>query len=154
MRRKTYNQLSDDEPQFEISSLVDVSFLLLIYFLIVSTIQPQEKDLPMTLPSNIQGNFIELKHIFMLEVKDDGSIVMNTEGSDELLDLGNSGRDISNTKERLNLLSSLARSSGNELIIQLKVAPEAKHQRFIDVLNCLRGENINTITLAKAEKLF
>ncbi|MBG7607508.1 MAG: biopolymer transporter ExbD [Verrucomicrobia bacterium] len=42
---------SDTEPQLDISSLIDVCFLLLIYFLVTCTIQPREQDLLMALPT-------------------------------------------------------------------------------------------------------
>ena len=151
MKRKRCNEIVEDEPQFEISSLVDVSFLLLIYFLVVNTIQPQEKDLPMTLPSSGGAGPVGTVSL-TIELKDDGSIVMNAGGEDELLDHGGSGRDIPLTKERLQLFNSVARANGSEVSIRMQVASEASHQRFIDVLNCLRGEDINILTLSEVEE--
>jgi len=146
MPRKDKALIKDDEPQFEISSLVDVSFLLLIYFLVTSTILPKEKDLPMTLPTAYEEAPVEAIAI-TLEVKDNGSILMNAGDEDELLDSGNEERDIPITREHLQTLGSLARSTGLKVSVKLKVAEGANHQRFIDVLNCLRGENINSLTL-------
>ncbi len=51
MRRKRNVHVNDDEPALDISSLIDVCFLLLIYFIVTSTMQPREQDLPMTLPT-------------------------------------------------------------------------------------------------------
>ncbi len=51
MRRKRIHGIPGDEPQTDVSSLVDVSFLLLIFFLVTSTIMKRENDLPMTIPT-------------------------------------------------------------------------------------------------------
>ena len=52
-RKKIAEALEDDEPGLDISSLIDVCFLLLIYFLVTTTIQPREQDLRMSLPAAI-----------------------------------------------------------------------------------------------------
>lgn len=143
--------MTEDEPKFEISSLVDVSFLLLIYFLVVNTIMPSEKDLPMTLPSTQRGGPEDTISL-QLEVKNDGSIVMNAGGEDELLDSAGAERDIPITRDRLHILSNMARANGSVISVNMKVAEEASHQRFIDVINCLRGENINSLSLVEPDE--
>jgi len=40
-RHGTEDSLLPDEPTLDISSLIDVCFLLLIYFLVTTTIQPR-----------------------------------------------------------------------------------------------------------------
>ena len=49
-RHKRQQPLEDAEPALDISSLIDVCFLLLIYFLVTSTIKPRESDLGLQLP--------------------------------------------------------------------------------------------------------
>ena len=51
MARHKRQQLEpEEEPALDISSLIDVCFLLLIYFLVTSTIKPRESDLGLQLP--------------------------------------------------------------------------------------------------------
>jgi biopolymer transport protein ExbD len=50
-RHKKHEAAEDSEPALDISSLIDVCFLLLIYFLVTSTIKPRESDLGMALPA-------------------------------------------------------------------------------------------------------
>lgn len=51
-RSKKYEIEEMEEPSLDISSLIDVSFLLLIYFLVTSTLEPRESDLSMELPTD------------------------------------------------------------------------------------------------------
>ena len=50
-RHRKYEAEEESDPALDISSLIDVCFLLLIYFLVTSTITPRETDLGMALPS-------------------------------------------------------------------------------------------------------
>lgn len=146
MRRKRSLNLSDDEPVLDISSLIDVCFLLLIYFLVTSTIQPREQDLPMTMPSSVGVPGDEVVRV-LIGVKGDGSIVMNEGAAEELLDTDGEDREIPKTKERLKMMNDLARSNGSEVFVQLVTEEGVRNQRFIDVLNCLKGEGIGKVSI-------
>lgn len=146
MRRKRRLNLSDDEPVLDISSLIDVCFLLLIYFLVTSTIQPREQDLPMTMPSSVGVPGDEVVRV-LIGVKGDGSIVMNEGAAEELLDTDGEDREIPKTKERLKMMNDLARSNGSEVFVQLVTEEGVRNQRFIDVLNCLKGEGIGKVSI-------
>ena len=52
-RKRRYRQEADKDPELDISSLVDVAFLLLIYFLVTATLRPDETDLSIVLPTQI-----------------------------------------------------------------------------------------------------
>ena len=55
-RHKRRAKEAASEPELDISSLIDVCFLLLIYFLVTSTITPREQDLGMSLPAANPSN--------------------------------------------------------------------------------------------------
>ena len=151
MRRKRNLNVSDDEPILDISSLIDVCFLLLIYFIVTSTIQPREQDLPMTLPDGRDVPGDEIVKI-LIGVKGDGSIVMNAGEDEEVLDTDVAIHEIPRTKERLRVIHDLARANGSELFVQIVSDEGVSHQRFIDLLNCLKGEGISKIAIHDGEK--
>lgn len=144
-RRKQGLVAEDDEPNLDISSLIDVCFLLLIYFLVTSTIQPVEKDLPMTIPSAAPSTERPKIEPMLISVLASGQVTVN---KDEIMDAGATGteRILPQLSIRLNEYSSLAESSGNKPVIQIFVSQECPQQQVIDVLNCIRGANINTMT--------
>ncbi|QQL43946.1 biopolymer transporter ExbD [Sulfuriroseicoccus oceanibius] len=53
--RKSPKLATAQEPGLDISSLIDVSFLLLIYFLVTTTLKPKEVDLGFRLPGEGGG---------------------------------------------------------------------------------------------------
>jgi len=77
MRRKRIHGLPTDEPQTDVSSLVDVSFLLLIFFLVTSTIMKRENDLPMTIPPPGQTSAIPTLPLW-IEIAGDGTVSLRS----------------------------------------------------------------------------
>ena len=144
-RRKKGLVAEEDEPKLDISSLIDVCFLMLIYFIVTSTINPTEKDLPMTIPSQQPSDEKPDIEPMLISVLASGQVTVN---KTEPLDSAASGKErtLPQLSNRLNEYSSMAQSSGAKPIIQIFASPECPQQQVIDVLNCIRGANINTVT--------
>ncbi|MGC6567524.1 MAG: biopolymer transporter ExbD [Akkermansiaceae bacterium] len=51
MRRKRCPLPPEDSPKPDVSSLVDVSFLLLLFFLVTATIEKKEQELTTVIPA-------------------------------------------------------------------------------------------------------
>ena len=147
MRRTKRAATEAEEPKLDISSLIDVCFLLLIYFIVTSIIAPTEKDLPMTMPGGVNLSENELTTI-LLGIRGDGTILINPETpSEEILDTNPDSREIPKVNERLGMIHSMAQASGSQLVVQIAAYDGVEQQRFIDVLNCLRGHGINTVAI-------
>lgn len=145
-RRKKAHAPEEDEPLLDISSLIDVCFLLLIYFMVTATIQPRESDLGLTLPAAASNSDSkdEIEPMF-IEVKEDGSIMVNQE---EQMDQGASGRrrSLPILEDRLTIYKDSLEAANNAPMVQVAVDSEAPHEAVIDVLNCLVGLEITRVT--------
>ncbi len=146
MRRIKRAGTEAEEPNLDISSLIDVCFLLLIYFIVTSIIAPTEKDLPMTIPSG-HGEFNSDNTTALIGIRGDGAIIMNPGDSQEVLDTDVNDRKISQVSERLAMMQSMAQAGGSHLIVQIIAYEGVGQQRFIDFLNCLRGHGINSVII-------
>ena len=149
-RRKRGLLLDDDEPALDISSLIDVCFLLLIYFLVTSTIQPREQDLPMTLPSNAKSDApLEIEPM-LIAVKKTGSGFSIVVNKNEVLDTTVKGdeRKLPLLFESLTTYSNLANANDTKPLVQLFIDPLVEQQTAMDVLNCLKGAGINSVTFS------
>ena len=62
MRRKRAEIVGENAVKVDLSSLVDMSFLLLVYFLVTTTLLAKEQDMPMVLPGSA-GVVLSLIHI-------------------------------------------------------------------------------------------
>ncbi|MGE9267654.1 MAG: ExbD/TolR family protein [Verrucomicrobiales bacterium] len=146
-RRKKGKPAEQDEPGLDISSLIDVCFLLLIYFLVTTTITKKEQDTTMQLPSMAPSDTPpEIRPLF-IRVEANGFIYIRADGApEELIEQDSDTRILQNLKPRLDLYSSAAQASNSDPVVQVYVDGEAKQQRVIDVLNALAGAGISKVT--------
>lgn len=146
MRAIDLSELGDD-PVLDISSLIDVCFLLLIFFLVTATIQPREADLPIRIPGAHRDGPAHEVLMMHVGVRRDGAVVLTSGGGVEVLDTDVSQRELSGLKGRLDLFRALSESTGEEIVVRLNVDDGAEQQRFIDVINCFAGEGIGSIAM-------
>lgn len=144
-RHKTIPTVSEPEPQLDISSLIDVCFLLLIYFLVTSTIAPRERDLPLALPSGIAAPRSPIEALF-IRVDGAGAVFTGTGASERLMDNDTASRDLPLLANQLDLYQAAARSAGEMPLAQIWIDPGAMQQRVIDVLNALAAAGIDRVT--------
>lgn len=144
-RHKTILSASEPEPQLDISSLIDVCFLLLIYFLVTSTIAPRERDLPLALPSGIAAPNSPIEALF-IRVDGAGAVFTGTGASERPMDNVTANRNLPLLANQLDLYHAAARSAGEMPLAQIWVDPGAMQQRVIDVLNALAAAGIDRVT--------
>ena len=145
MARKVKNTGEPEEdPELDISSLIDVSFLLLIYFLVTSTLQPKETDLGVTLPADAPADQpVKLKP-FTIKIKDDGEISVDG----EILEQAGGDKTVPNLLKKVgDYASAFEGQEKNKPIVIVAADDEAVQQRFIDVVNALAKVDITNVTL-------
>lgn len=131
---------ADENPTLDMSSLIDVSFLLLIYFIVTSTLDPKESDIGMTLPVPPGGVPLEPMDIDLMriEVDSQGQILVN----EELLDTNPESREVPLLLDRLATYADAARVMDSEPVVIVEADDAAKGQRFVDVLNALAHDKV------------
>jgi len=144
MARKRKMQFeAGSEPGLDISSLIDVSFLLLIYFLVTSTLLPKEGDLGMQLPSSTPSNNPIKLDPMTIKVSEMGQVYVQ----DELLEDDPESRALDNLHSTLKSYKDTCDATESEPIVIVAADDKAKHQRFIDVINTLAKVEITNVTL-------
>ncbi|MCB1061628.1 MAG: biopolymer transporter ExbD [Verrucomicrobiae bacterium] len=135
----------DDEPELNISPLIDVAFLLLIYFLVTTTLIKQEADLSMTLPgvSQVQSQPVTVDQM-MIEIDATGVILVNREPVDT--DPANHHAPV--LTDRLVRYAAAARIAQSEALVVVKCDGRVPEQRFIDVLNACAKANIKNVSIS------
>ncbi len=145
-RHKKFQVSMDATPELDISSLIDVCFLLLIYFLVTSTIAPRETDLGMSLPAANPSNEQPKIEPMFIRVDAGGVIYTGVGAGQQQLDSDPSVRDVPLLDSQLDLYAAAARSAGSNPLVQVFVDPGTTQQRVIDVLNSLAGAGISSVT--------
>ncbi len=136
-----------DEPGMDISSMIDCVFLLLIYFIVCTTVQKRETDLNMTLPSMASGSpnmpNIDPK---LIQIDANGVISVGAGNAQLPMDADPSIRDVPLLAADLRTYKAALNASNQEALVQIYVDGNASQQRVIDVLNALAGVDITKVT--------
>lgn len=132
--------LKEDKMDLQIAPLIDVVFLLLIYFMVTSALVRKEADLSFMLPAHVeQTEIIDLPIEVLIEITSQGDVLV--EGSIFRRD----DRELPTLVARLKQLRAAAQSSGSELIINISPHEDALHRRIVNVMNaCAEAGVSNT----------
>lgn len=145
-RHKKYSHEDDNNPELDISSLIDVCFLLLIYFIVTSSVAIRESDLAMSLPAAAPSNEQPKIEPMFIRVDAAGVISTGVGAGQQQLDSDATVREVPLLGSQLDLYAAAARSAGSNPLVQVYVDPGATQQRVIDVLNALAGAGISSVT--------
>ena len=140
-RLATLNEV--EEPNVDISSLIDISFLLLLYFMVTSAIQPKEADLGMSIPAQVQTK-VPFK-LDPITIRVDGQGVI-WKGTDEISSDPDQ-RELPALIEELERYKEATQTLESKPIVIVAAENEAKHQRLVDVMNALAKVGIENVTM-------
>ena len=118
-RHTHYEAAANDDPTLDISSLIDVTFLLLIYFLITSAIQIRETDLRVKLPVPEATTSLPPILALCVRIGADDSISVGEGLSQQVLDTDSSFRHLPLLAAQLGMYASAARSTHDQPLVQL-----------------------------------
>lgn len=135
-----------DEPALSISALIDVAFLLLIYFIVSTTLEKQEADLSLALPGTSSASVasvqIDPMRIF---IENAGTIRVNQ----EVTDTDPNDRRLPTLTGRLRRFAASAELTSSKALIVIDCADDVPQQRFIDVLNACQNAGLKNITISQ-----
>ncbi|MBT5955177.1 MAG: biopolymer transporter ExbD [Candidatus Marinimicrobia bacterium] len=121
-----------DLQEINSSSMADIAFLLLVFFLVTTTIS-MDKGISLVLPS--EGNEMEVNKINIV------NILVNESGKVLLDDNPTRLKDIKNIAER-------RISQNSKVIFSLQTHPRTKYQVYIKVLDQLKSAKAQKISIA------
>ena len=149
---ESFRKILSEEDTVDLTPMIDVTFLLLIYFMVTTMLKQPEAELSITLPGKPQNTDIKPMPMLSVDIGDYGEVVLNgseiEDGSDlEMPDL------VANLKTqkgmRDQLIATGARSKEEaELKVQIESSGIAEHQSSISVLNACALAGIEKITFS------
>lgn len=140
---KLLDDLMNKKAELQIAPLIDVVFLLLIYFMVTASLVKKEADLSFMLPAKVETTDpITLPIEILIEVSELGDIIVDGmvfgEGSDNLNDLIG----------QLASLKEAAESSNSELIVNILPADKALHGRIINVMDACAAAKVKNMSFS------
>lgn len=134
--------------EMQIGPMIDIVFLLLIFFLVTAKPVKPENDIGLRLPGTVeQEEVIDLPDEQRVEIRDNGQIVLN----DLPLDSPES-KDLPELKKTMIRFKEACDANNAAPLVTIAAEDEVYHQRIIDVLNILATAGINGVTLATDEE--
>jgi biopolymer transport protein ExbD len=135
---KLIEEMMNKSAKLEIAPLIDVVFLLLIYFMVTASLVKKEADLSFMLPAKVENTDpLDLPIEVLIEVSELGDIVINgmVLNEDDLI-----GQLVS--------LKQAADSSGSELIVNIMPADKAVHGRIIRVMDACSAARVKNMSFS------
>jgi len=124
--------------------MIDCVFLLLVFFMVGSTLHKQEADISFSLPGTAdQSEPVQIPDEQIIEIYADGTVVLN----DLKFDSPTSS-SLPELIETLKRFKATAEANKTESMITIAPAPEVKHQRVVDVLNACAEAKIQNVSFA------
>jgi biopolymer transport protein ExbD len=122
------------ETTLEITPLIDVVFLLLLFFLITATFSQQsEAEIPVDLPEGVSGQNVTESDAITLYIQKNGKVDVRTE-----LDI-----EGASLQEKLKNL----RDKRPETAVLLRGDQSASHGRVVEVLDLIKQTGFSSVNL-------
>jgi biopolymer transport protein ExbD len=141
------DELINEKVGLQIAPLIDVVFLLLIYFMVSSSLKRSEADLGLSLPGQVkQTEAISMPDEQIIEVRADGAIVFNDQ---EYKDT--SKADLAELEQTLLRYREASFLVDAKPMITISADKNSIHGRVVDVLNACVGAGIKNVTFSNVE---
>ena len=139
---------ADGNVGFQIAPMIDVVFVIMLFFMVMAGAVKVENELNTTLPGTAETStstdFVDEQ---IIAIAEDGTVSLNDEPFDDaknpLLP------QLTGTLMRLKQSSDAAKS---QLAVTIASEPAAKYGRAIDVLNALAAAKIDNVTFTVDEE--
>ena len=133
-----------EDCELNVSSLIDMVFLLLVYFISTCSLVKSEGDLGIKLPGMLaQAEAVDMPDEQIVDIHENGRVFLNSREFDD-----------ANSIQLPQLVAILQRykaacvASKNEALITINADDKTKHQRVIDVMNACASAGIKGITFS------
>jgi biopolymer transport protein ExbD len=138
----------DKDPDLDCAALIDMTFLLLIYFICTCSLITPEADLGIRLPGMVaQATAVDMPDEQIVEIRKSGNVFLNSREFD------------TPTSQALpSLMATLLRykaasdAAKNEAMVTIWAEDDTPHQRVIDVLNACATAKIKNVSFAGGQE--
>ncbi|MGZ0655989.1 ExbD/TolR family protein [Coraliomargarita sp. W4R53] len=140
----TLKKKAEEKVGVPIAPMIDVVFLLLIYFMVSSTMEQQEADLSFQLPGSVeQDEPLDLPDEQIIEIRADGQVIVNDYPYDT--------PDVQRYEELAAMLTRFREASAAnkvEAIVTISPAETVSHAQIVKVMDACSLAGIEAVNFA------
>lgn len=137
--------VEETKLELQISPLIDVVFLLLIYFLVTATLIKKEGDISFSLPANIEpSQMIIIPVEVLIEITADGAVMMDG------MRFSASDDKLNELVTQLEGLRGIADSQRSPFYVNILPNADSEHSRVIDVMDACAAAGVKNLSFSKA----
>ena len=130
----------------QMGPMIDMVFLLLVFFMVSAKPIIPESDIPMGLPGQVsQEEVVDIPDEARVIIEPNGQIVLNEQQLDTP-----GGTSLPELRAVLGRFRVSAENAGSDALVTLAPYDTVPHQRLVDVLNACAEAGITGVTLAGA----
>ncbi|MBL7016822.1 MAG: biopolymer transporter ExbD, partial [Kiritimatiellales bacterium] len=135
----------EGKVELQIAPLIDVVFLLLIYFMVTASLIKKEGDISFVLPASVsQPEKMDVPVEVLIEIDADGTVVL------EGMTFPWEDRDLGDLVNHIRGLKQIALSQKAPFFVNLIPERAALHKRVIDVMDACAAAEVDNLTFSKS----
>lgn len=136
----------DASLKLDMSSLIDVVFLLLIYFLVTASLIKKEADIGFMLPANVAvEDMREIPVEVIIQIAEDGTVEV------EGMRFPFEDHSLNDLVVQIAGLKEIAKSQNSPFFVNVVPDKESIHLRIVDVMDACAAAGVNSLTFAKTQ---
>lgn len=137
--------VDDKDLKLEIAPLIDVVFLLLIYFMVTAALLKKEGDIAFMLPANVAADEVVVIPVeVLIEITSDGTVQV------EGMRFSREDMDLDELVSQISGLQAIAASQQSPFFVNILPHEDALHRRIIDVMDACAAAGVKSLSFSKA----
>ena len=133
--------------QFQIAPMVDIMFILILFFMVSAGSIKVENELSIRLPGRVQQNQpLQMVDEQIVQILENGQVVLNDETFDNPND-----KELPSLVFTLKRFKEISDSNKTQVLLTVMAEPNTKYERVIDVLNACAAAKIEGVTFTTSE---
>jgi len=139
---KAFEQDDDGTMGFQIAPMVDVGFVIMLFFMVMAGAVKVENELSTKLPGSAESSpATEFNDETIISISDEGEVSLNDEPLDSVQSV-----ELPQLRGTLMRIKQNADNAKQPAIVTIVSDAHAKYSRTIDVLNALAFAKITNVT--------
>ena len=139
--------VTNPDVGFQIAPMIDVVFVIMLFFMVMAGAVKVEHELKTTLPGNVEtAQETEMPDELTIGVAENGQVTLNDEPISTPTD-----KELNQLYQEMMRARQNADSGKTKLLVTVQAEETARYERVINVLDILAKAEVSNVTFATAE---